>query len=255
MSPELCCVKKPCCAKKEGKLVEDQHIFELLGGVNPEFQTICAQVTSQDPSPPMGMVVALLQGEESHRMVMNVKQDIVPEQSALANSNVGNTVTNTGYGGGRSRGRGGNRGGGNRSDGLGSGGQGGYGRYPNTDRDKLYYTHCGRYRHTKETCWDLHGEPRTVSATAVEVEHPKDTIEKDTSNQNWKDELLVLRRRLAALEGGSQGPSVGMTSSHNPIAFASSSPSSTWVIDSRATDHVTGVHSDFCPIVLPLKEG
>ena len=40
-----------CCAQKERKLIEDQHIFELLGGVNLEFQAIRAQVTSQDPLP------------------------------------------------------------------------------------------------------------------------------------------------------------------------------------------------------------
>ena len=49
-----------CCAKKERKLLEDQHIFELLGGVNLEFQTVCAHVTSQDPLPLIGTVFALL---------------------------------------------------------------------------------------------------------------------------------------------------------------------------------------------------
>lgn len=33
--------------------------------------------------------------------------------------------------------------------------------------------------------------------------------------------------------------------SHNPTAFASSSSSFTWVIDSRAIDHVTGIRSAF----------
>lgn len=42
---------------------------------------------------------------------MNAKQDIVPNRSALANSNEGNTMTNTGYSGGKGRGHGGNRGG------------------------------------------------------------------------------------------------------------------------------------------------
>lgn len=46
MSDELCCAKKQCCAKMEGKLIQDQNIFELLGAVIPEFQFICLQVTS-----------------------------------------------------------------------------------------------------------------------------------------------------------------------------------------------------------------
>ena len=112
-------------------------------------------------------------------MVMNVKQDIVSDRSALANNNVGNTVANTGYGGGRGHGRGGNHGGGCGGDrGRGPfGGSRGYCGQPNLDCDKLYWTHCGRYRHTRETCWDLNGTPQNVSATPAEVEHTTETTE------------------------------------------------------------------------------
>eukprot|EP00268_Persea_americana_P009097 TRINITY_DN13593_c0_g2_i1.p1 TRINITY_DN13593_c0_g2~~TRINITY_DN13593_c0_g2_i1.p1 ORF type:complete len:181 (-),score=26.77 TRINITY_DN13593_c0_g2_i1:243-785(-) len=133
--------------------------------------------------------------------------------------------------------------GGNRCGGH-SGGRGppgvgrGYGWQPNTDHDKLYYTQCGRYHHAGETCWGLNGKPQNVPATPVEMEHPNDTTEQETSNQHWKDALSVLRQSSAALEGVTSNSSVGMTSSHNPVTFASSASSSTWVIDSRATDHV-----------------
>lgn len=46
---ELYLSLEPCCATKQAKLIEDQHIFELLGGVNPEYETICAQVMTLDP--------------------------------------------------------------------------------------------------------------------------------------------------------------------------------------------------------------
>lgn len=55
--------------------------------------------------PPIGLSVYLLQEEESCRMVMEVKT-LVPDWLALASSNVENTVTKTGYGGGRDRGHG-----------------------------------------------------------------------------------------------------------------------------------------------------
>lgn len=83
MSPE------PPCAKKQAKLLEDQRIFELLGGVNLEYESIQTRVTSQD-LPPIGTVSALLQGEESRH-----KPDVRPERSALVNNNVGNTMPNT----------------------------------------------------------------------------------------------------------------------------------------------------------------
>lgn len=34
------------CAKKQAKQHLDQHTFELLGSVNPEYETVCAQVES-----------------------------------------------------------------------------------------------------------------------------------------------------------------------------------------------------------------
>ena len=65
---------EPFCAQKQIKLLEDQHIFALMGGVNLEYyEPICTQVMSQDPLPPIGTLFALLQGEKSCWMVMNPK--------------------------------------------------------------------------------------------------------------------------------------------------------------------------------------
>ena len=103
-------------------------------------------------------------------VVMNVKQDVVPDRSALGSSNVGNIVANPGFSGGRGHGRGSNHGGsvGSRSRG-------------NIDNDKLYYTRCGRYHHTRETRWDLNSIPRNVFATPAKVEHPSDTTKQETN--------------------------------------------------------------------------
>ena len=59
---------EPCCAKKQANLFEDQHIFELLGGLNPVYEPIRTQVTKQDPLTPIGTVFSLLKGEESRRI-------------------------------------------------------------------------------------------------------------------------------------------------------------------------------------------
>lgn len=48
----------PCCARKLAKLLEGQHIFEHLVGVNPEYEAIHASLTSQDPQPPIWTVFA-----------------------------------------------------------------------------------------------------------------------------------------------------------------------------------------------------
>ena len=58
---------------------------------------------------------------------------------------------------------------------------------------------------------------------------------------------MSLRQRLQTLEGGNTSSSVGMVTTDfcNSIALASSSSTPTWVIDSGATDHVTGMWSIF----------
>lgn len=75
-----------------------------------------------------------------------------------------NTVTKTGYGGGR-----------------------GHGRGPPSVVDVMVSnltlivtdssTHCGRYCHTRETCCDLNVKPQNVYTTPTEIEHPNEPTE------------------------------------------------------------------------------
>lgn len=67
-----------------------QHIYNFLGGLNPEYETVSAQVLSQDPLPSIGTVFALLQSEEGRRDAMS---DSIPsvtnqERSALSFTNL-----------------------------------------------------------------------------------------------------------------------------------------------------------------------
>lgn len=83
----------------------------------------------------------------------------------------------------------------------------------------------------------------------AEVEHPSGSNEQEASvkvdYQHCKDELTNLHKLLAALEGATQDSLVGMASSHNSIAFASSTSSSTWMIDLGAIGHVIDICSEF----------
>lgn len=64
--------------------------------------------------------------------------------------------------------------------------------------------------------------------------------------QNWKDEIVMLRQRLATLERGNHISTVSMvSSSHNPTTLVSSLSTSTQFIDSSVTDHATSIHSKF----------
>ena len=61
----------PCCEKEQEKHIEVQHIYDLLGGLNPEYETVRTQVSSQDPLPLIGTMFALLQSEEGQRVAMS----------------------------------------------------------------------------------------------------------------------------------------------------------------------------------------
>lgn len=80
--------------------------------------------------------------------VKAAKNDVTSERSALVSDNTANPGMNTENNGGGGRGHEGSR------SGCTSGGRGQSGQ-SDVDRDKFYYTHCGRYRHTHETCWNL----------------------------------------------------------------------------------------------------
>lgn len=52
------------------KDVENWHIYELLGGVNSDYEIVQAQVLSQDPLQSIDTVFALIKVEDDCRCVM-----------------------------------------------------------------------------------------------------------------------------------------------------------------------------------------
>ena len=66
-----------------------------------------------------------------------------------------------------------------------------------TIKTNFFYTHCGRYKHTLENCWDLNSWPGNISTTPAEVEHLSGSNEQNASSrvdsQSWKDELTIIR--------------------------------------------------------------
>lgn len=115
------------------KHVESIQIFEFLAGLNSEYEHVQVLLLGKHSLPSLNEVYAYIHREEGHQGVMNVSSF---EKSALiSTSNRGDHGVNNG------RGRG--------------------GRMPFTsdDQDRLKCNHCDRWRHTKDQCWDLHGQP------------------------------------------------------------------------------------------------
>lgn len=187
------------------KTVEDHRIFKFLAGLNVEFDEVRGRILGRQPLPSISEVFSEVRREESRRQVMLVKKPMIPtiENSALAAGNVG----------GRNR----------RSE----------------DKPKVWCDHCNKSRHTRETCWKLHGKPAnwkgshegkfTKNPTALEVE----------SGPFSQEQISYIQKLLKPKSESLSAPSASVA--HTGSAFSCSFPnkSNPWIIDSGASDHMT----------------
>nr|CAD1831665.1 unnamed protein product [Ananas comosus var. bracteatus] len=118
----------PDDAAKFQKLIEKERVYDFLAGLQAEFDPIRVQVLGRDPFPSLREAYAYVQQEESRRNVMIYHPTF--EKSALSSTAASKTIKSIQ----------------NKGSDL-------------IDKDHLKCDHCGRSRHTKETCWKLHGRP------------------------------------------------------------------------------------------------
>ncbi|KAJ9689256.1 hypothetical protein PVL29_014767 [Vitis rotundifolia] len=110
-------------------MVESSWIFKFLVGLNIEFDEVHGRIIGRQPLPSLGEVFSEVNREESRRNVMLEKKLFGPvENSAL----LGTIATAS--------------------------------RNPNNqrhpdDKPRVWCDHCNKPRHTRETCWKLHGKP------------------------------------------------------------------------------------------------
>jgi transposase InsO family protein len=127
-------------------------------------------------------------------------------------------------------------------------------------KDSRWCTFCKKSRHTKESCWKLHGKPQNwtggqskgkgqVYMAATHREHP------DNFRSNTIEKIRALLESLQKQQKpqpstGTTGLVVGISSSCTPISLSSSSNASdvfpnSWILDSGATDHMTNSSHQF----------
>ena len=133
------------------------------------------------------------------------------------------------------------------------------------DKDRLWCDHCQRSRHTRNTCWKLNGRPSNSGRGVgrgwnspngagrgfqVAADSPKSVT--TDSSPITKEQLEQFYRFMTQnLKPNTNQSSANLAQSGNFIqALSVSYNSSPWIVDSGATDHMTGsskVFSSYIP--------
>lgn len=110
------------------KMVEDGCIYKFLAGLNIEFDEVQGRIIGRSPLPPIGEVFAEVRREESRRSVMLSKKTAGEsiENSALFTDTA--TYKAAHY------------------------------QHRSNEWPRVWCDHCNKPRHTRETCWKIHGK-------------------------------------------------------------------------------------------------
>ncbi|XP_031263274.1 uncharacterized protein LOC116121458 [Pistacia vera] len=218
---------------KYTKMLEKERVFEFLAGLNKELDEVRGRVLGKESLPSIREVFAEVRREESRRKVMmgdlagtsSLGTQPQSESSALV-SKGWETHTN-----------------------------------PNVDQkllrrgEKIWCEYCHRPKHTKATCWKLHGRPSNWKTNKPNGKGFHADVEENTSLKVEdhprpvpfsKEQLEHLHELFSQSSFGSFG-----SSSHS-CSFAETGNSLTalhtslgtnkpWVIDSGASDHMSGL--------------
>ena len=195
----------PPAATQQEQLSQRGTFFMLLAlfGLPAEYSTIRDQILASPTIPTLSQAFSrLLRLPDESK---SSSETIVVDSSALASQ--------SSQRGGRGRGR----------------GRGGY----NGNKNRPYCDYCKKVGHTEDRCWLLHGRPPQQVANIVQSEPCA------SSEPTLKPEYEDFVKWFTAKQSSTPTASVVHTS--NVSACVSQSPSlGPWVLDSAATDHISG---------------
>nr|XP_027117523.1 uncharacterized protein LOC113734941 [Coffea arabica] len=195
----------PPAATQQEQLSQQGTFFMLLAlfGLPAKYSTIRDQILASPTIPTLSQAFSwLLRLPDESK---SSSETIVVDSSALASQ--------SNQRGGRGRGR----------------GRGGY----NGNKNRPYCDYCKKVGHTEDRCWLLHGRPPQQVANIVQSEPCA------SSEPTFKPEYEDFVKWFTAKQSSTPTASVVHTS--NVSACVSQSPSlGPWVLDSAATDHISG---------------
>jgi hypothetical protein len=105
------------------KMIEEEHIYEFLGGLNSEYDPVRVQIFGKEPLPSLQEVFSYIQNEESRRSIMLHFSS--QSQSALVGASQHTSTNSSRF---RERDK--------------------IADATSDDKDKLFCDHCNRSQHT-----------------------------------------------------------------------------------------------------------
>src|SRR5262249_44784276 len=110
-------------AVKFQKLLAKERVYDFLAGLNNEFDQIRVHVLGKTPFPSLEEAYSYVQQEESRRSAMLYVPQVEKSGLVAASDSPEQLKAHS------------------------------------SNKDHLRCDYCGKPRHTKETCWKLHGRP------------------------------------------------------------------------------------------------
>ena len=133
-------------------------------------------------------------------------------------------------------------------------------RNPNTQRQteektRVWCDFCNKPRHTRETCWKIHGKPMNWK--------PMERKNNKLGNQSNRNIVVAITAEMASLSREqmeqllqllkSNPPAttpIGLLAQINSVFSITTCSSAPWILDSSASDHITSISNWFQTYVL-----
>ena len=208
------------CTTIQRQQLEKERVFEFLTGLNSNLDEVRGRLVGRAPFPDTEEAFSEVRREEARRRVMLTTPDLQPIESSALVSKSGPPP---------------------------------HGRStpdprPNRKGDRPWCDHCQRHGHTRSTCWVIHGKPPNWTPRRQNERKAYQTQTESTNDQNSAGTPSFSKEQLAhlytLLSQSSMNPSSGPETHSASIAHSgnfSSTSNTPWIIDSGATDHMTGL--------------
>ncbi|GAV89710.1 UBN2_3 domain-containing protein, partial [Cephalotus follicularis] len=206
------------------KIVEKERIYKFLLGLNKELDEVRGRILSIKPLPSVREVFSEVRREESRGKVM-----LGLGTTTLTSTESSALVTNRGQN---------------------------FSNIQQWRNNKPWCEHCRQTGHTKDSCWKLHGKPtdwkprtpqerdnRGNCATAETL-----TLSPTEHSPFNKDQMDLLQKLLQESVQSALNPKVASTTQKGklPTVFCARRGNiEQWIVDSEASDHMTGDSSLF----------